>query len=495
MGCNDFENRSENESMLFVSDEVYMKKLLFISTGIILALMSCTRNLIQPQYVSILGRVHIQGQSEVAGVYVSLYPAAETDSTFLEFVNRYPSLPLTQNQSNIFDHRRAEPLFTTEADAEGNYEFIDVPQDQYNLVIEKRGYGWRYICNVDGEEKPADVTLVREIRKAGELNSYTEWPAFQHIVITGNITVPGNSALLVDKGAVVRFDGNYRINGEGQINCFGSPGDPVWFTSNTVGEFETQTYWAGFNLSEAGTFKDVRMDHAKIAVSLRSTNLIVERGAFSQITDTAIFASREANVDISESCFYDSNVGIVLETQSSGTVHHNIFSGISKSGESSAIAVNASTIAATDNFIYSCSRGISMLYGASGEASNNDVLNCKVGLYGFSFDRDISVVVRDNTFDSCSDYFVEIHHAFTPKINSNNFIGAVGRGYVYAFSKSLYYYEDLDARQNYWYGLSATEASRLITDEREIKDGGGDVTWSILVDPVAGAMIENAHPR
>jgi hypothetical protein len=472
-----------------------MKKFVFLFVIALTVNFSCTRNLVQPQYISLFGQVRLQGQSDFGGVKVSLYPISEVDSTVLEATDRYISLPLLQTQAFVFDHRKSEPLYTATISAEGHYEFIDVPQARYNLVIEKRGYGWRYLCNVDGTEELDTVTLVREIRQAGVLDPYTEWPAYQHVVVTGTITVPGNGALLVDKGAVVRFDGNYRINGDGQINCFGSTKDPVWFTSNTVGEYETQTYWAGINLSEAGTFKDVKMDYAKVALSVRSSTLTLERGVFAQINDTGIFASNESVVDISNSYFYDSNMGVVCETQTTGRLHYNIFSTISETIESSAVVANASTIEASDNFINACSRGLSMLYGANGEISHNDVANCRVGMYNFSFDRDVLFSVTENTFSNCLERFIEIHHASTPIIQLNNFIGSTGQEYLYAFSKSLHYYEDLDATQNYWDGLPATEASRLITDERVLKEGGGDATWKILVNPVAGEMNENAHPR
>ncbi len=472
-----------------------MKKTMLGAGVVFIMLLSCTRNLVQPKNISITGNVHIQGLGELDGVKASLYPLAEIDSVILEATNRYPTLGMLQSQADIFDHRRSEPLFTTQTDADGHYEFIDVPQAVYNLVIEKRGYGWRCLYNVDGEAELPDVTLVREIRQAGVLDSYTEWPAYQHVIVTGNITVPSNGALIVDKGAVIRFDGSYRINGEGQINCFGSTEEPVWFTSNTVGEYETQTFWGGFNLAKAGTFKDVRMDHAKIGISVRSSTLTVERGAFSQIVDTGIFASRESRVEVSQSRFYDSSMGIVCETQSQADIHHNVFDKIVGADESSGVTANASVVQTTDNYFNACLRGVSMIYGASGEVSHNVFDKCNVGVYNFSFDRDVIFPVSSNTINDCSQYFIEIHHASTPKINFNNFTGVAGRNFVYAYSKSLYYYVDIDATNNYWDGLPASEASRLIVDERQIKDGGGDVTWEILVDPVAGEMFEDAYPR
>lgn len=458
-------------------------------------ILSCTRNLTQPKNMSLYGNVRLQGQAELDGIRISLYPLAQADSMTFDATIAYPTLADLQTQANLFDHRRAEALFTTTTDADGHYEFIDVPQATYNLVIEKRGYGWRYLYNVDGENETPDVTLVREIRQAGVLNSYTEWPAYQHVVVTGNITVPNNGALLIDKGAVIRFDGAYRINGEGQINCFGSADDPVWFTSNTVGEKETQTYWAGINLSEAGTFKDFRADYARTAMSARSTTLTVERGVFAEISDTGIFVSRESAVDISQSYFYNLNQGVLCETQSRGSVHHNVFRAVSGETEASALTANASVIQTTDNYFQDCARGVSMIYGASGDVTHNLFKECGVGVYNFSFDRDIASSIRENTLDRCSKYFIEIHHASTPTINHNNFLGSSGQLYLYAYSQSLYFYDDLDARNNYWDGLPATEASRLITDERRIKEGGVAQTWNILIEPVVGEIIAGAFPR
>jgi len=471
-----------------------MKKRIAVFISALL-ILSCTRNLTQPQNISLYGNVRLLGQPAIDGIMVSLYPLAAADSMTVDATVAYPALADMQTQANIFDHRRAEALFTTTTDADGHYEFIDVPQATYNLVIEKRGYGWRYLYNVDGEAELPDVTLVREIRQAGVLNSYSEWPAYQHVVVTGNITVPANGALLIDKGAVIRFDGAYRISGEGQVNCFGSADDPVWFTSNTVGEKETQTYWAGISLAEAGTFKDFRADYARTAISARSTTLTVERGVFAEIIDTGIFVSRESTVDVSQSYFYSVNKGVLCETQSRGNVHHNIFRDISGETEASAVTANASVIRTTDNYFQHCARGVSMVYGASGDVTNNVFKDCGVGVYNFSFDRDIPYSIRENTLDRCSTYFIEIHHAAIPTIHANNFLNAGGQLYLYAYSQSLYFYDDLDARNNYWDGLPATEASRLITDERRKKEGGGDATWKILIEPVAGEIIADAFPR
>jgi len=471
-----------------------MSKVILFYAVVFISMLSCTRHLLQPQFITLNGHVSLQGQSDIEEVQVALYAAAAIDSSLAERAGGYPALPSVQTQPQMFDHRRAGPLYETTADAQGNYEFVDVPQASYNLVIEKRGYGWRYLYNVNGDDALPDVTLMREMRQSGVLSTYTEWPANQHVIVSGNITVPGNGALLIDKGAVVRFDGNFRINGEGQINCFGTAGNPVWFTSNAVGKTETHITWAGINVLDAGTFLNVRMDWAKIAVSVRAAVLKIDHSTFAHISDTGVFASRESNVDISQSLFYDSHLAVALETQSHGKIDHTVFSNLGVSSESSGIVTNAATVQVHDNLFSNCSRGVSMLYGAAGEIKRNVIDECTVGIYNFSFDRDVPVLVENNTVSASENYFIEIHHASTPMIHFNNFIGSTGQKYIYAYSQSLYYYEDLDATQNYWDGLPASEASRLMLDERQIKEGGGDVTWKILVEPVVGEMIDNAHP-
>lgn len=76
---------------------------------------------------------------------------------------------------------------------------------------------------------------------SGVLNGNTAWPANSRIHVTGSITIPSGSSLVVGAGTVVRLDGRVDITNNGVVTIEGAITNPVVFLPAVGGE-----PWGGF---------------------------------------------------------------------------------------------------------------------------------------------------------------------------------------------------------------------------------------------------------
>ncbi len=457
--------------------------------------LSCTRQLTQPQTMTISGSAHIQGGTESSDISVSLYHTVDVDTTLQRLQQQFPTVGFELTQSALFDHRLHEPAFTAKTDAEGYYEFVDIPQGDYNVVVEKNGYGWRTIYDISDTQDLSSITLFPEIRVAGVLDIYTEWPAFQHVIVTGDVTVPKGSTLLIDKGATIRFTGKQRIRCEGQLNCFGTSRDMIYFTSNDVNDVESLRSWLGVDLNGNGVLSWVRFNNATDAITVKSASLNLSHCQFENISSVGIFLTQECQFEITNSHFLKSRFGISVESISEGTVHHSLFYDLQFNDESVGVTNNACEVTISDNCFYDCAKGMSIVYGGVGDVTYNYIANCDIGVYNFTFEREAIYTLTKNTVENCAQHLVEMHHASTPIINYNNFSQPGDLFALYAYSRSLFYYLDIDATHNYWGGLSEYDATRKNKDDRKVREGEVEENWHILIAPILESPINDAYPR
>ncbi len=87
---------------------------------------------------------------------------------------------------------------------------------------------------------------------SGVLSSNTTWTNDKTYVVTGNILVPNGVTLTIEPGTVVKFDGFYNIQVEGQLIAAGTESNMIVFTSNKT--TPTVTDWHSI------LFKDSSVD-------------------------------------------------------------------------------------------------------------------------------------------------------------------------------------------------------------------------------------------
>ena len=76
------------------------------------------------------------------------------------------------------------------------------------------------------------ITLYPVTEVKGTLSHDTVWHRDRHYIVTQDVIVPVGSELKVEAGAVVRFDGYYKILVEGNLQAVGEHDNMVVFTSN-----------------------------------------------------------------------------------------------------------------------------------------------------------------------------------------------------------------------------------------------------------------------
>jgi len=83
-----------------------------------------------------------------SGVTVALYELAELDTAIVRINQEYPNIGIQINQETEFEHRISNPLLITTTNSEGCFRMKEIRIGNYNLVIMKQGWGYKYIYNV-----------------------------------------------------------------------------------------------------------------------------------------------------------------------------------------------------------------------------------------------------------------------------------------------------------------------------------------------------------
>jgi len=105
---------------------------------------------------TLIGRVMLVNDSgnpdldpvDFFGVRVSLYELAQIDSVILNAKAVFNSGGFPINQNSEFDHRTHNEVAYTLSNEDGSFSISKIPYGEYNLVVRKAGWGYRYSYNV-----------------------------------------------------------------------------------------------------------------------------------------------------------------------------------------------------------------------------------------------------------------------------------------------------------------------------------------------------------
>ncbi|RPI03490.1 MAG: right-handed parallel beta-helix repeat-containing protein [Calditrichaeota bacterium] len=460
----------------------------------IAAFSSCTRNFSEIETTNFTGVVKLSGESDYSGVTVSLYPAAEIDTVLINRQLQFPSIAPVLSQSLVFDHRTVEPIYTTQTDVAGFFQFSDIPVAEYNLVVERRGFGWKYFYDVNETSLLTNITLYPEQRLSGVLDTYSVWSSYRHIVVSGDITVPEGGTLLIDKGAVVRFDGYHKLTVNGQLTTIGSPDEMVCFTANTLDRLNSAN-WRTIEIKGNGQISYSRFDYADVGVNTKGGILTVDHSVFTRIRDRGVLAANESNVQISESLFWECNNAVRIEGGSRASIHHNMIAGVpGENVDGAGIVSNNSQSTITDNGLFYSGTGCSIEYAGQAEISHNFISGATVGLQVVSLIGEKNTThISSNTIQDCSNVLINILDNAAPTIDKNNLTQDTNAWFIRAYSLKYLNYDNIYAQNNY-FASSIAEVKRRIEDKRTHLSGI-TITWNILIDPVSEIRFDDAGPR
>ncbi|MDZ7369964.1 MAG: hypothetical protein ONB12_02195 [candidate division KSB1 bacterium] len=460
----------------------------------LLLFFACTRKLYQERTLTITGTAKLSGAASHEGISVMLYSALPTDTTIANLQSRFPALGAPAGQPALFEPRLASPLYKVQTAADGFFKFDEVPEGNYNLVIEKKGYGRRILPNLDRSLQLEEVLLYPERRVTGELDFYTVWDSRRHIIIANDLTIPEGVTLLIDKGVVVRFEGYGKLIVYGKLVTIGTAEEPVIFTTDVLDQQNAGT-WRGLEVYGEAELVAAVFDHADLAVNCRGGKISVQQCVFRDINDRSVVIANEGMGEISRSLFFKCKAAIQTETNSQLSAVGNLITNPPGYWQSSfGIVSNSSRSTLTDNGITHCDVGCSVEFSGAADFLYNYVAECGIGANVVSLVNEKSnVVLKLNTIVACTKYSINILDNASPLIEKNNLLQLGSALFIRAYSLKYLSYPDIVARNNY-FGETAAEVKRRVEDRR-VNMAGGSVTWSILIDPVATSQFADAYPR
>ena len=268
---------------------------------------------------------------------------AELATTILRYNREYPlarrlfggNVGFPISQTTEFDHRLGEVVAETKTKQDGSFKIENVLEGLYNFVAQKQGFGWKYIYNVQiNSGSTTSMTrlinnsmtkflndrmtyfpnyttninqlFIRQARQPytflsfnlhplslnnhitlypvteanGTLSNDTVWHRDRHYIVTGDVIVPVGTELKAETGAVVRFDGYYKILVEGNLQAVVGEQDNMvvftpldacyltGFTSNK--ELPEKGDWGKLefeNIDSANVLKWCRIEYSNVGIA------------------------------------------------------------------------------------------------------------------------------------------------------------------------------------------------------------------------------------
>ncbi|MBN1558892.1 right-handed parallel beta-helix repeat-containing protein [candidate division KSB1 bacterium] len=461
---------------------------------LIVLFLTCTRQLTEPAVMSLAGVVRLANESDFAGITVALYNAVPGDTATTNRLARFPNVGLDMTKDLAFDHRLVTPAFSTQTDEDGHYYFSNIPDGFYNLVALKSGYGWRYVLNVGSMSEVADMKLYAETTSSGSIETYTVWPAGQHVIVNGDLTVREGATLLIDRGCVIRIGNNYKIVGNGAIQVNGAADDMVWFTANVPSAESGYTAWRGLDASGALTINFARLDFASDGIKTSGSEFTISHSLFSNVGNIGALITRESTGVIENNVFFNCPTGIKIEGNSDAQVINNLFVSAPVSYYGTGLVINASMANVTDNLFRGISTACSFEFNTHGNFLHNYLEDCTTGLYvnKASFEVTKPVRVEGNIMRHCAKAAIDIYNCNSPVVEKNNIHysgkGLLVSGYAVHWQES----KSVSFPNNYW-GLTEVNDVLRYIDVRD--NDSATQPYQIHIEPILTAPQSDAGPR
>ncbi len=215
----------------------------------VLAILSGCRRQNDPRNIS--GQVTVES-GDAGGVTVELFNAPSPESnTLWSTTAQKPTVGFPYSLAAIFEFR-AERRQTSghastrvgdpvETDAEGKFEFQDVPEGEFVVVVSKAGFGWSKPLAVSTRSGAADMGLVtlypeQTFAAGSAITGNQRWLAGHHYVVAANanLSLSAGATLVVEPGAFVRLGNLSEFRIRGSLDCRGTAADPIIFTSSDI---------------------------------------------------------------------------------------------------------------------------------------------------------------------------------------------------------------------------------------------------------------------
>lgn len=454
----------------------------------------CTKVFNEVENIIITGNVTLEGVSDYSNITVALYHPADLDTAIVNMHKRFPSVGFELTQAAVFDHREAEPIYTTKTGKDGAYRFDNIPDGVYNVVASKDGYGWRYIYNVDSKTAPADVRLQPEIVVDGDLGAYTAWGAYQHIIVKGDVIVPENGQLIIDKGVVVRFEGNTGLENSGSLKVNGEADAFVWFTLNQI---ELGSNWSGIEVRDKSSNADLkwaRVDNGLNGILCRGATANIEFCFIEKNKQNGVFVASEGQANIKNNLISDCAINLYAESKSIIKVEHNIIFKTNNSIAVDGVVSAGSESEINSNCICRLNKGIKIEFESVTAINNNYITYCETGLYLGSTYGITQCWVTLNTIYNIYQYPIEIHSNIQHSISQNNLSKSDINILLIAFGFVPKEPTSILVPNNYWGCTSNDDIYNMIQDKR-YNNENNFFNDKVMIEPISLNEFNNAYPK
>lgn len=275
---------------------------------------------------------------------------------------------------------------STTTDAAGNFT-LNISGGLYNVTFYKTGYQTVYYSNgasvvLTNTTVLTGVTLLpgNIINVSGNVSG--TWSNTNIYVVTGDINVPGNSALTIQPGTEVRFNGNYTLTVNGILNAIGSPSSKIVFTSNFSNPQAGNWYGIILN-SNQGLIKNCLIEYCLIGIWVIQCSPPIEDNEIRRFGGSAIELENSSSV-VRNNTIHDYftnpyGFGIAIDNCNASidcnTIYDGTGRGISVGDASSVKNNNIYNIKGTTR-----GYGIDPYYICTSRIENNIIHDCNIGI-------------------------------------------------------------------------------------------------------------------
>jgi len=323
---------------------------------LLLSLFACDPST-KPKTGSLSGRVILVNDTgdsaldpvDYSGITISLYRLAEYDTSLVNIINKHPNLDFQINQNSEFEHQNALPIQKTISIADGSFKLDKVSYGDYNLVLEKNGWGYRYIYNVSVDNKENNLSVFQEQLQlypekkiSGTISESFEVENWHHLVVEDDTMFLPSSNLSLGPNGFLRINPAVQVNVAGTVKLTGANENMFQIVLNRCDEEnDSPNPYTHFNLLSSvalsGDIRNGRFSGGARNLGLNGTdNVNIFRCRFLVDSD-GIYANQVSGLNIEQSALTASvttrGIGTGIYNSYGCSIQYNLFYHMLKGSE------------------------------------------------------------------------------------------------------------------------------------------------------------------